>query len=108
MKGKFVAKRTVTEFNTISKKIKHVENLIEYDITKIDKNHYLMKQYQPSKNETIYILFVKSANGYISSSYASGIDNLFIDDSNNLVHSWSDKINSEGVLINAYAILKKV
>jgi len=108
MKGKFIANRVITEYNTITKKIKHIETKITYEIFKVGKYEYLMKQYEPSTNTVIEILFVKNAGGYISSSDPKGVDNLYFNKDNNLIHSWTDKKNSDYVLTNAYAVLEKI
>lgn len=108
MKGKFVANRITTKYNTINKKITYIEEKIKYEIIKVAEHQYLMKQFGPSVGQVIDILFVKNDKGYISSSDSEGIDNLYFDKNNNLIHSWTDKINSQGVLTNAYAVLFQV
>ena len=108
MKGKFIANRVITEYNIITKKITKSVVKIEYIICKVGKSEYLMKQFEPSTGSIINILFVKNSEGYISASDSKGIDNLFFDKDNNLIHSWTDKKNSFEILTNAYAVLKKV
>jgi hypothetical protein len=108
MKGKFIANRIETEFNTKTKKITKSVVKIEYQIHKIAKSQYLMKSYEPSTGVIDDILFVKNSEGYISASFPNGIDNLFFDSDNNLIHTWSDNMNSNGILRNAYAKLEKV
>lgn|SRR3990167_9607170 len=108
MNGFFTANKTTVEYNTKTHKTIKYSTKMKYEISKIAKSQYLMKQSDLTSNDIIYILFVKRGKGYISASYQSGIDNLFIDDKCNLIHSWSDNENSSGVLINAYAKLKKV
>lgn len=108
MKGKFVADRIITEYNTIKKKITKSVVKIEYEIYKVGRSEYLMKQYEPLTGSIIDILFVKNSKGYISASDSEGVDILFFDKDNNLIHNWTDKINSKGILKNAHAVLKKV
>ena len=105
--GKFFGKRIKTIFNVETNCVNEYFNDIECLITQITEHQYLMKQTNLESGSIVYLMFFKSDTDYLSSS-DSGIDNLFFNEFNELVHNWSIPINSENNLTNAHTVLYRI
>ena len=105
--GKYLSKRIKTIYNVKTGIVNEYFDDIEYLITKITKSQYLVKQTNLKTHSVVYLMFFKSEKGYLSSS-DNGIDNLYYNKSNELVHNWSIPINSENNLTNAHSVLYRI
>lgn len=107
LNGNYKAKRIKTVYNTKTGTKQEYCDEIKYNISKIAKNQYLVKQTNLSSGNITELMFCKSNNGYLSSS-DYGIDNMYFNKDNKLIHNWSIPIDSNGDLMNAHAVLCKI
>lgn len=105
--GSYLGKRVKTVYNVETQKVDEYLDDIEYLIVKLNESQYLIKQTNLNSKSIIYLMFFKSDNGYFSSS-DNGIDNIFFNEHNELVHNWSIPIDSDNNLINAHTILNEL
>lgn len=107
LEGKYCGTRIKTIYNTNTKITEEFKNDMEYDIIKLSDVQYLVRQTNLNEENTIELMFFKNNTGFLSSS-VGGIDNIYLSCCNNYVHNWSNPIDSNGNLTNAYITLDKV
>ena len=107
IEGTFIGRRIKTEYNTNTNLVVDYIVDIKYNIKQISEFQVLVSQYNLSNGNIYELLFFKNETGFFSSSQ-TGIDNIFLNKDNELIHQWSIPIDSNGVLTNAHAILNRV
>ncbi len=111
--GKYYGKETITYYNTTNGEITYAYDEYGAEIKLIGDDQYLMNKVtlnfnnKPVPRSDIFLLFVKDSNGWISSSYPSGVDKLYYENGQ-LYLVWSDTINEDGVIFNGKSLLTKI
>lgn len=108
IQGLYIAKRVKTIFNTETKIINEYLNNIQYEIIKISVAQYLIKQTNLESGSITQMMFFSSSHNNYYSSSDYGIDNIFYNDCDKLIHNWSIPIDAENNLTNAHAVLEKI
>lgn len=104
--GTYFGKIKYTCYNTNTKKISHEFTNSIYKIHKIDEFDYLVESNNLTKKTNSSWIFFESPEGLTSMS--DGIVNkIFYSRDKIITHSWSNQIDSNGIMINGSAELEK-